>query len=84
MPGVQRVTLDRLAAHVRPAAELGIPAVALFPNIPADRKDAEGSEALNPDNLMCRAARLLKREFPQSAWSGTWRWIATPATAMTG
>ena len=65
MPGVQRVTLDRLAAHVRPAAELGIPAIALFPNIPLDRKDPEGSEALDPDNLMCRAARLLKREFPQ-------------------
>ncbi len=64
MPGVHRVTLDRLAEHVRPAAELGIPAVALFPNIPADRKDAEGSEALDPDNLMCRAARLLKREYP--------------------
>ena len=65
MPGVQRVTLDRLAAHVRPAAELGIPAIALFPNIPLDRKDPEGSEALDPDNLMCRAARLLKREYPQ-------------------
>ena len=65
MPGVQRVTLDRLAAHVRPAAELGIPAIALFPNIPVERKDPEGSEALNPDNLMCRAARLLKQEYPQ-------------------
>ncbi len=64
MPGVHRVTLDRLAEHVRPAADLGIPAIALFPNIPQDRKDAEGSEALDPDNLMCRAARLLKRDFP--------------------
>ena len=65
MPGVVRVTLDRLAEHVRPAADLGIPAIALFPNIPLDRRDAEGTEALNPDNLMCRAARLLKREFPE-------------------
>ena len=64
MPGVHRVTLDRLADHVRPAAELGIPAVALFPSTPVEMKDAEGSEATNPDNLMCRAARLLKREFP--------------------
>ena len=64
MPGVSRVTLDRLVEYVEPAAELGIPAIALFPNIPADRKDLEGSEALNPDNLMCRAARLLHREFP--------------------
>ena len=65
MPGVQRVTLDRLAEHVRPAADLGIPAIALFPNIPVEWKDAEGSEATNPDNLMCRAARLLKQEYPQ-------------------
>ncbi|WP_237214693.1 porphobilinogen synthase [Falsiroseomonas oryziterrae] len=65
MPGVKRVTLDRLAAHVEPAAKLGIPALALFPATPAEKKDAEGTEAKNPDNLMCRAARLLKREFPE-------------------
>ena len=64
MPGQWRVTLDRLVEHVRPAAQLGIPAVALFPNTPVEQKDAEGSEALNPENLMCRAARLLKREYP--------------------
>jgi porphobilinogen synthase len=64
MPGVSRVTIDRLAAHVAPAARLGIPAIALFPMTPAELKDAEGSEAANPDNLMCQAARLLKREFP--------------------
>jgi porphobilinogen synthase len=64
MPGVKRVTLDRLAAHVEPAAALGIPALALFPATPAERKDAEGTEAKNPENLMCRAARLLKAEFP--------------------
>ena len=64
MPGVQRVTLDRLAAHVAPAAALGIPAIALFPMTPPALKDAEGTEAKNPENLMCRAARLLKREFP--------------------
>ena len=65
MPGVRRVTLDRLAAHVAPAVRLGIPAVALFPVTPVERRDAEGTEAGNPDNLMCRAARLLKREFPE-------------------
>lgn len=64
MPGVQRVTLDRLAAHVEPAAKLGIPALALFPITPAEARNETGSEALNPDNLMCRAARLLKKEFP--------------------
>ena len=64
MPGVQRATLDRLAAHVAPAVELGIPAIALFPATPAHKKDAEGSESGNPENLICSAARLLKREFP--------------------
>lgn len=65
MPGVQRVTLDRLQAHVAPAVELGVPAIALFPMTPPEKKDAEGTEAKNPDNLMCRAARLLKKEFPE-------------------
>jgi porphobilinogen synthase len=65
MPGVVRVTLDRLAAHVAPAAALGVPAIALFPATPAAKKNAEGTEATNPENLMCRAARLLKREFPE-------------------
>jgi porphobilinogen synthase len=64
MPGVQRATLEALARHVAPAAELGIPAVALFPMTPPEKKDPEGTEAKNPDNLMCRAARLLKKEFP--------------------
>jgi porphobilinogen synthase len=65
MPGVSRVTLDRLAAHVEAAAKLDIPAIAIFPMTPPSLKDAEGTEALNPENLICRSARLLKREFPQ-------------------
>ncbi len=65
MPGVRRVTLDRLAAHVEPAMALGIPAVALFPATPADKKDSEGTESGNPENLICSAARLLKAEFPE-------------------
>ena len=64
MPGVQRVSLDRLAAHAERAMRLDIPAIALFPATPSEKKDSEGSESGNPDNLMCRAARLLKREFP--------------------
>jgi porphobilinogen synthase len=64
MPGVTRVGLDRLAAHVEAAVRLGIPAIALFPATPPGLKNAEGSEALNPENLICQAARLLKREFP--------------------
>jgi porphobilinogen synthase len=65
MPGVDRVSLDRLAGHVESAARLGIPAVALFPATPAWKKNGEGTEALNEQNLMCSAARLLKREFPE-------------------
>ncbi len=64
MPAVVRVTLDRLAGHVEQAVALGIPALAIFPMTPPEKKDAEGTEALNPENLMCRSARLLKREFP--------------------
>ncbi len=65
MPGVQRVTIDRLAAHVGPGVALGIPAIALFPATPPEKKDAEGSESGNPENLICTASRLLKQEFPQ-------------------
>jgi porphobilinogen synthase len=55
---------------VAPVAALGVPAVALFPATPAEKKDAEGTEAENPENLMCRAARLLKREFPDTGLVG--------------
>jgi porphobilinogen synthase len=65
MPGVSRIGLNALAKHVEQAAALGIPAVALFPATPPVLKNAQASEALNPENLICRAARLLKAEFPQ-------------------
>jgi porphobilinogen synthase len=64
MPGVDRVTLDRLAGHVEAAVGLGIPAIALFPATSSEKKNAEGTEALNEKNLICSAARVLKREFP--------------------
>jgi porphobilinogen synthase len=70
MPGVQRVGLDGLARHVAEAARLNIPAIALFPATPPSLKDAEGTEALNPENLICSAARILKSEFPQIALVG--------------
>ena len=70
MPGVFRVTLEGLAAHVEEAAKLNIPALALFPATPPELKNPEGTEALNPENLMCQAARVLKREFPQIALVG--------------
>ncbi len=65
MPEVDRVSIDRLPGYVETGVRLGIPALALFPATPAERKDSEGTEATNPENLMCRAARLLKREFPE-------------------
>jgi porphobilinogen synthase len=70
MPGVHRTSLEHLARHVEPAAKLKIPAIALFPATPPELKDAEGTEALNPDNLLCQATRLLKREFPHIAILG--------------
>ncbi|GAN91016.1 delta-aminolevulinic acid dehydratase [Gluconobacter frateurii M-2] len=65
MPGVERVSLDNLVEHVRPAVELGILAVAIFPITPVELRDATGTEALNPDNLMCRASRVIKEAFPE-------------------
>ncbi len=65
MPGQVRVTVDRVAKHVEQAARLGVPAIAIFPVTPPEAKDAEGTEALNANNLICRAARELKRAFPE-------------------
>jgi porphobilinogen synthase len=61
---VVRVSVDLVAEHVAEAAALGIPAVALFPYTPPERRDEEGTGALDPENLMCRAARALKRAHP--------------------
>ncbi len=60
MPGVFRHSIDRLPALAREAEALGIPCLALFPNTAPDRRDDRGSEALNPDNLVCRAMRAIK------------------------
>lgn len=60
MPGVERLSVDLFAAAVAEAAELGIPAVAIFPVTNPARKSEDGREALNPDNLMCRAVRAVR------------------------
>jgi porphobilinogen synthase len=65
MPGVARLTIDELVKDARRAAKLGIPAIALFPVVPADRKTEDGDEAWNPDNLVCRAVRALKKAVPE-------------------
>ncbi len=60
MPGVNRLTIDQLVKQVQEAADLGIPAIAIFPVTPADRKSEDGDEAVNPDNLMCRSLRAIR------------------------
>jgi porphobilinogen synthase len=65
MPGVERLSIDLLVAAVGDAVSLGIPAVALFPATESDKKSANCEEAINPENLVCRAVRAI-----QSAHAG--------------
>jgi porphobilinogen synthase len=65
MPDVARLTIDELVKDARKAAKLGIPAIALFPFVPSERKSEEAEEALNPDNLVCRAVRAVKKAVPE-------------------
>jgi porphobilinogen synthase len=64
MPGVERLSVDLLPQAAREAAGLGIPCLALFPNTEPDRRSDDGREALNPDNLMCRAIKAIKDAVP--------------------
>jgi porphobilinogen synthase len=64
MPGVSRLSIAALAEAAGEAHALGIPVIALFPATPADRKTAEGGEAFNPDNIVCRAIRAVKQAVP--------------------
>jgi porphobilinogen synthase len=65
MPGVFRLPTTALIDAAGEAAALGIPTIAVFPAVPQAVKDAEGSEALNPGNLVCRAVTALKEEVPE-------------------
>jgi len=65
MPGVERLSVDLAAAAAEEAAALGIPVVALFPYTDPAKKTANGREALNPDNLVCRAVRAIKKAAPR-------------------
>jgi porphobilinogen synthase len=65
MPGVERFSVDRAVKAAAEAAELGIPVIALFPYTDPALRTPEGGEALNPDNLVCRAVRAIKREVPE-------------------
>jgi porphobilinogen synthase len=60
LPGVSRWSVDLIVERAAEAIALGIPCIALFPHTQADRRNDDGEEALNPDNLMCRAIRAIK------------------------
>ena len=60
LPGVSRWSVDRLVERARDAVDAGIPCLALFPYTQPDRRSEDGAEALNPDNLMCRATAAIK------------------------
>jgi porphobilinogen synthase len=65
LPGVSRWSVRAVAERAKEAAALGIPCLALFPNTPAGLRSDDGGEALNPDNLMCRAIRAIKDAVPE-------------------
>jgi|TARA_R110000782_G_scaffold13999_13_gene41513 porphobilinogen synthase len=64
MPGVERLSVDLVAEAAKEAESLGIPCIALFPHTPPERRTADGREALNPDNLTCRAIKAIKAAAP--------------------
>ncbi len=64
MPGVERLTVDQIVREAQRAARLAIPCIALFPYTDPGLRDDNGTEALNPDNLVCRAVRAVKKEVP--------------------
>jgi porphobilinogen synthase len=65
LPGVSRWSVDRLADKAREARDLGIPCIALFPNTPANLRSEGAKEALNADNLICRAIKVIKNAAPE-------------------
>ena len=60
LPGVSLWSVDHIAKRAKEAVDLGIPCIALFPNTQPDRRSDDGAEALNPDNLMCRAIKAVR------------------------
>ena len=65
MPGVERLSVDQAVREADLAAKLTIPCLALFPYTDPALRDETGSEALNPDNLICRTIRAIKKEVPE-------------------
>ncbi len=65
MPGVERMSIDRLINSAQRCVDLGVPMIALFPVTPPEAKSEDAREAYNPDGLAQRAVRALKAEFPE-------------------
>ena len=65
MPGVYKYSIDRIERLIESAIDKKIPMVALFPNIPLSKKNNKGTEALNKNNLICKALRLIKKNYKE-------------------
>src|SRR5215211_6275751 len=65
MPGVDRLTVDQAVRDAERAMKLDIPCIALFPYTEPSLRDEHGSEAFNPNNLVCQSVRAIKKEFPE-------------------
>ena len=65
MHDIHRLTIDHAIKRAQQAVDLGIPCLALFPNIPPDKRHHDGREAYNPDNLICRAIKEIKNVVPE-------------------
>ena len=64
MPGVYRYTVDKLNVVLKQVKKYNIPLVAIFPYTPNNKKNNSGTEALNPNNLVCKSLRFIKKKFP--------------------
>ena len=65
MPGVYKYSIDKIERLIESAIDKKIPMVALFPNIPLSKKNNKGTEALNKNNLICKALRLIKKNYKE-------------------
>jgi len=78
MPGIERLSLDLLLAEAHELYDLGIPAIALFPVTSADKKSEHAAEAYNPEGLVQRSVRALKKPFPNWALLPMSHWTPLP------
>ena len=65
MPGIQRYSIDKIGGIINKASKLKIPLVSIFPHTPDNKKNSIGSEALNENNLVCKAIRKIKKNKPR-------------------